>query len=292
MDDMRTCVFVLALLVAGDAVADPTDPPSPPPCPPLADRPVPPISARPAPARQAREARKILDPMRDPDYILFKQADQECALEAGDWRNETALRHIFEALELDPSYVGARIVLIQAINQYLENDNLDDAKRARLRTWLAATLGQLRDGAWTGDEAALDFLAHLKLADALARDAEIGRLMDTLGTGGASKLAQAGYAIVSGIWGEEADWARLLPYVSPTAPITIQGRTYRGPKGLLAWIGTQNAGYPARGMVMGCHGGCCRIPFVDDRPHKLQITRVCFDDKLKLRSVARDLSGM
>jgi hypothetical protein len=46
----------------------------------------------------------------------------------------------------------------------------------------------------------------------------------------------------------------------------------------------QNAGYPARGTVMGCRGGYCRIPFVDDRPRKLQGTRVCFDDKLRVHS--------
>lgn len=284
---MRAFLFVL--FACAIASADPADPP---PCSALPDRSLPAIATKPAPAKQAKAARKIVEPMRDPDFIGFKQKDPECAVDSGDWRYENAIRRIFEAIDLDPSYVAARTALVDAIDMYLDLSEPDTAKRVRLRGWAVAALEQLRVVAWTGEPAALEFLARLKLRGALSGEPDVTAVMESLGSGGPSKLAQAATALLDAFWGEEAAWARARPYISPTAPIAIRGKTYRGEKGLGDWLLAENGGYPARGGVMGCRAGCCMLPFVDDRPHKLQVTKLCFDAQLKLRSVSRELSGM
>ncbi len=186
-----------------------------------------------------------------------------------------------------------------ADNLRMAIENGSDPEDKQLRAWFFVTLGQLRDAGDAGCDSCMDYLAHLRLEDTLEKEPSMVALAASLAKGPPGPVADAGRAVFAAIgWDHEGAsgddeqvWAAAAKYIGAHTAISANGRTYIGKKGLEKWLESLTAGYPAVGHVMTCDAHCCRWPFVDDRPHKLQITRMCFDAQLHLSSIATELSG-
>lgn len=295
-------LLMLAVLPSRAAECDPGNPALPP-------------IARKAPSAQARAAAlKLIDPAR-----LKKLWD---SAKNTDDINRDQLGLFLEAIRVDPSLVEARLglaALIAGNYDTMASDCGGAAGRVRLLTWLVRTLEELRDAAWdTGCAACVAALSDLRHYEFLETSPEVETaaqaLFLSLAQGPPGRLGDASRAILAALgaqWDSEDDvraaaWAKAAPFLDGGTIRVVEGfngsgadepratsheRRVRGPAGLRDWLG-KISDFPGAGATMWCAGSCCEMPFIDDHPHKHQMTRLCFDKGLHLRLLATDSSGM
>ena len=266
----------------------------------LAARTLPPIAARPT-AAAASAAKKLL-------------ASTVENLSASESQNTDVLLReslgvLLRAIELDPANIDARQQLAALIRDNAsdlaagcEDEVRRQADLALLGQWLLATLQQLRDAGWYGRcggaciEALDQFVLRLSAETraSLGIDPAVDLLAESLAHGPRGKTADATRAVLKLMlddWNHGDGAANNSRFVDG-GPIHIERHTYVGKKGLGQWMDRLKVGFPGPGAAMWCKGNCCRFPFIDNHPHKYQMTEMCFDSAQHLRSIRTEMSGM
>lgn len=269
--------LLLVLLVAAPVAAEPL-----PACPTVGAVVVPPWKRQPDSASSLRASKRRAE----------LPLEERCQLEEGDANSELRALALLEALRIEPANLDVRLALADTLGRYLREDTVPAARRPAVAAAYAATLASLRDGAWDGCAPCVRHFVDLRFP---VDDAPVVAVLASVAGGPPGPLAAATRKLVAGLaarWnGEEpAAWAAAQTLFAPRARLRVDGRSYRDVDAWFEKLG--DSGFPSPGGVMLCSGRCCRYPLIDDRPHKLQLTEVCFDGAMRVLSLRTADTGM